>query len=51
MGAGEWWAEEESDCAPPWSAREAIAFLRTARAHRLYAACVLAELLEDPLIG
>ncbi|WJV51342.1 tyrosine-type recombinase/integrase [Streptomyces flavofungini] len=25
----------------PWNAREAITFLRTARAHRLYAACVL----------
>ncbi|WP_329400516.1 site-specific integrase [Streptomyces melanogenes] len=29
----------------PWNAREAIAFLRTARAHRLYAACVLVLVL------
>jgi integrase len=28
-----------------WSAREAIAFLRSARAHRLYAACVLVLVL------
>ncbi|WP_432018967.1 tyrosine-type recombinase/integrase [Streptomyces sp. 1222.5] len=28
-----------------WSAREAITFLRTARAHRLYAACVLVLVL------
>ncbi|EFE85454.1 tyrosine-type recombinase/integrase [Streptomyces albidoflavus] len=31
--------------AKPWSAREAIAFLRSARAHRLYAACVLVLVL------
>ncbi|MGW2582215.1 tyrosine-type recombinase/integrase [Streptomyces virginiae] len=29
----------------PWTAREAIVFLRTARAHRLYAACVLVLVL------
>ncbi|MFD8804020.1 tyrosine-type recombinase/integrase [Streptomyces sp. NPDC059597] len=28
-----------------WSAREAVAFLRTARSHRLYAACVLVLVL------
>ncbi|MFE3390605.1 tyrosine-type recombinase/integrase [Streptomyces anulatus] len=31
--------------AKPWNAREAIAFLRSARAHRLYAACVLVLVL------
>ncbi|MBA9046921.1 MULTISPECIES: tyrosine-type recombinase/integrase [Streptomyces] len=29
----------------PWNAREAITFLRSARAHRLYAACVLVLVL------
>ncbi|MFD4140830.1 hypothetical protein [Streptomyces sp. NPDC058572] len=29
----------------PWSAREAIEFLRASRAHRLYAACVLVLVL------
>jgi hypothetical protein len=29
----------------PWSAHEAIEFLRAARAHRLYAACVLVLVL------
>ncbi|MDQ0942153.1 hypothetical protein [Streptomyces sp. V1I1] len=29
----------------PWTAREAITFLRTARSHRLYAACVLVLVL------
>ncbi|MGW2278389.1 tyrosine-type recombinase/integrase [Streptomyces sp. NPDC001770] len=31
--------------AKPWNAREAITFLRSARAHRLYAACVLVLVL------
>lgn len=31
--------------AKPWNAREAIAFLRSARTHRLYAACVLVLVL------
>ncbi|MEV0781877.1 tyrosine-type recombinase/integrase [Streptomyces sp. NPDC050423] len=31
--------------AKPWNAREAISFLRSARAHRLYAACVLVLVL------
>ncbi|MDX2917637.1 MULTISPECIES: tyrosine-type recombinase/integrase [Streptomyces] len=31
--------------AKPWNAREAITFLRSARAHRLYAACVLVRVL------
>ncbi|NEE41743.1 site-specific integrase [Streptomyces sp. SID7982] len=31
--------------AKPWDAREAITFLRSARAHRLYAACVLVLVL------
>ncbi|SDK82380.1 tyrosine-type recombinase/integrase [Streptomyces indicus] len=31
--------------AKPWNAREAITFLRTTRAHRLYAACVLVLVL------
>ncbi|WP_329615154.1 site-specific integrase [Streptomyces brevispora] len=31
--------------AKPWNAREAITFLRSARAHRLYAACILVLVL------
>lgn len=33
------------DKAKPWDAREAITFLRSARAHRFYAACVLVLVL------
>ncbi|MDX3087377.1 MULTISPECIES: hypothetical protein [Streptomyces] len=37
--------EVSKDRGTAWNAREAIAFLRSVRAHRLYAACVLVLVL------